>query len=196
MVETVGTRFARRGCFSHPQRLGTHAIDHAPGGIRHCGLGRVVSRTLLAALPDVLGGALGLFAFPVHCTARTGGQSHYLEPARPAVHRYSDESHVPQCSVVVLRHADSIRLYFSSPFLDGSPAGTGTFFVTRVRCRILYSVHIPRRLATKWFVDAGWVRNLSSPRVRAGDGTGNVAQPIECTRGMARSSRGRIRHRP
>ena len=54
MVETVGTRFARRGCFSHPQRLGTHAIDHAPGGIRHCGLGRVVSRTLLAHLVYLL----------------------------------------------------------------------------------------------------------------------------------------------
>src|SRR5437762_5781847 len=129
MVESVGTRFARRGCFSHPQWLGTDAIDHAPGGIRHCGLGCVVSRTLIAALPDVLGGALGLFAFPVHCTARTGGQSHYLEPARPAVHRYSDESHVPQCSVVVLLHADSIYFYVSPVVLGGAPSRPWLFLL-------------------------------------------------------------------
>src|SRR5215469_3678548 len=88
LVQNIRSRFPCRWCVHHPERLDAHAIDHASRRKgRNC-LGGVVLGAVRPALPDVLGGASGLSCLAVHRPPRTGGRSHYSEPARSAVHQY------------------------------------------------------------------------------------------------------------
>src|SRR6266496_338910 len=125
-------------------------------------MGLMVSRAVPAALSHVLGRAFGLLDFAVRCASRTGGQPHYPEPARSALHRYSDELHVPQRSVVVFLHADPVLLDLSPALLGGAPAWAMVLFVNRMRRGIFCALSVARPLATKWIVGARWFRSLSA----------------------------------
>src|SRR6266496_4360212 len=162
VVQSIGTRFSCCQRFHHPERLDAHAIDHAPCRIRSggCRMGRMVSRAAPAALSHVLGRALSLSGFSVRRASRTGGQPHYPEPARSALHRYSDELHVPQRSVVVFLNADSVLFDLSPALFRSSPTGTVGLFVDRVRCRIFCALFFARDLATKWIVGPRWFCDL------------------------------------
>src|ERR1700752_4002940 len=70
----------------------------------------MVSGSFLAPLSDLLGRAFGLSRFAIRRPVGTGGQPNHPESARPSVHRYHDELHVPQRGVVVLLDAYSTLL--------------------------------------------------------------------------------------
>src|SRR5262245_62340210 len=99
-------------------------------------MGRMVSRAIPAALSDVLGRAFGLFALTICGAAGTNRRSHHTESARSALHRYSDEFHVPQRSVVVRLDADSTLLDFSPALSRSAPVWSMLVFVNLV-CRLL-----------------------------------------------------------
>ena len=115
----------------------------------------------LYGFTDVLGRAPGLSRFAIRRTARTGRRSDHPEPARPAVHRYSDELHVSQRSVVVLLHADSVLSNLSPPLLVGATCWTLVVFVYRMRCWIFRPLRFAGAVASRWFVGPRRVRNLS-----------------------------------
>src|SRR6266487_1958669 len=96
----------------------------------------MVSRAVPAPLSNVLGRAFGLSPFALRRAARTSGRSHYPEPPRSALHRYSDEFHVPQRGMVVLLHADPVLFDFSSALLGGAPFRAVVVSVSRMCCRI------------------------------------------------------------
>src|SRR5204863_3233362 len=120
----------------------------------------MVSRPIPAALSDVLGRAFGLSPVTFRCAARTGGQPHRAEPARSALHRYSDELHVPQRGVVVFFDADPALFDFSRALLGGAALWTVEVFVNRVCRRIFCPVFVAGGLAAKWIVGARWFRDL------------------------------------
>src|SRR4029077_19221282 len=138
------------------------AINRATRRIRSrgSGMGRVVLRTVPAALSDVLGGAFSLSPFAIRCPAGTSGRPHHPEPARPALYQYSDEFHVPQRSLVVFLHADPVLPDFSAAFPDGAPLWTMVFLVNCVRRRIFRALHVACCLAAKWPVGIGRFRDL------------------------------------
>ena len=149
LVQSFRPRVSCRRRFHNPKRLDADAIDHATRRIRSRGrrMGRVVLRAVSAALSDVLGRAFGLSSLAIRCAPGTSGRSHHPEPARPALHRYSDEFHVPQRSMVVLLHADPVLPDFSAAFPDGAPRGSMVVFVHCVRRRIFRALHVACRLA-------------------------------------------------
>src|SRR5215510_119137 len=152
-------------------------------------MGRMVSRAIPAALSDVLGRAFSLFALTICGAAGTSRRSHHPESARSALHRYSDEFHVPQRSVVVRLDADSTLLDFSPALSRSAPVWSMLVFVNSVCRRIFRALHVACRLAAKWPVGVRWFRDLSFARVRARHVTRHVAHPISCTHGMAFTSR-------
>src|SRR6266404_6203322 len=158
-------------------------------------MGRMVSRALPAALSHVLGRALSLSGFSVRRASRTGGQPHYPEPARSPLHRYSDELHVPQRSVVVFLNADSVLFDLSPALLRSSPARTMGLFVDRMRRRIFCALFFARGLAAKWIVGPRWFRDLSIAGARSRHVVSDVAQSIDCARGMVFTPRRRLRGR-
>ena len=120
-LKVSGLGFPRSRCFHHPERLDADAIDHAPGRVGSNRMERMVSRAVPASLSDVLGRAFGLSSFALRCAPGASGRPHHPEPARSALHRYSDEFHVPQRGVVVLLHADPILSDFSPALSGGAP---------------------------------------------------------------------------
>ena len=73
VAESIGTRFPCRRRFHHPKRLDVDAINHATRRIGSRRLGQLVSRTVSAALSDVLGRTFGLPGFTFRGASRTGG---------------------------------------------------------------------------------------------------------------------------
>src|SRR5215469_11101987 len=112
----------------------------------------MVSRAVPAALSDVLGGALGLSSFAIRRAAGTSRRSHHPESSRSALHRYRDELHVPECSVVVLLHTDPTLFDFSPALSDGASPGTMVVFGNRMCRRIFRALRAARSLAAEWLV--------------------------------------------
>src|SRR2546428_237805 len=130
-------------------------------------MGRLVSRASPAALSDVLGRTSGLSGFAVRRSARARRRSHCTEPARPALHRYSNELHVPQRVMVVLLHADSALSYLSPALLRGPPLGTMGVSDHRMCRGFFRALCIARALAAKRVMGTGRFRDLSPARVCA-----------------------------
>ena len=182
LAQGIGARFPRGRRFHHSEWLDTNAIDRAPSRIGRGRLGPVVSLAIPAALSDVLGRALGLSAVAFRRASRTGGQPHRAEPARSALHRYSDELHVPQRGVVVFLHADPVLFDLSPALLGGAPFWTIALFVNRVCRWIFCALSVARRLAPKWIVGPRRFRGLPVAGVRSRNVAGNVALPIKRAR--------------
>src|SRR4030095_1020848 len=168
----------------------------APSRIGRDRLGIVVSCAVPAALSDVLGRPPGLSPVAFRRASRTGGQPHRAEPARSALHRYSDELHVPQRSVVVFLNADPVLLNLSPALLGGAPAWSIAFFVNRMCRGVFRALPVARCLATKWIVGTGWFRDLSSAGTCARNVLGDMAYPIGRATRMVSPSRRGIRRRP
>jgi len=152
-------------------------------------MGRVVSRTVSAALSDVLGRAFGVSPVAFCCPARSGGRSHHSEPARPAVHRYRDELHVSQRGVVVFLHADPVLFDLSPALLDSAACWTMVVSVYRMRCRMFCAIRLARPVAAKRIVGTRRFRDLSFAGVRARNVACDVVHAVTCARGMVSSSR-------
>ena len=193
MVQSVRTRVPRSRCVHHPERLDADAINNAPRRSGSSRVGRLVSRAVPAALPNVLGRAFGLSRFTFRGAPRTGGRPHRAKPARSPFHRYPDELHVPQRGLVVFLHADPILFDLSPALLDGAPTWAMDVSDNRVRCRIFRTLRITRALAAKRIVGAWRFRGLSLARVCARNVVRNVAPPISRARRMVSSSRRRFR---
>src|SRR5262249_20292456 len=155
--------------------------------------GRVVSRAVSAALPNVLGSAFGVSRFAFRSAPRTGGRPDRAESARSPFHRYPEQFHVPERGMVVFRHADPVLFDLSPALLDGAPHWAIAVFANRMCGGLFRALRLARTLAAKWVVGTGRFRDLSLARVCARSVAGNVAPPIGCARGMVSSSRRRFR---
>ena len=160
LVSNIRTRVPCRRRFHHPERLDADAVDNATRRIECCRLGPLVRRAISTALPDVLGRAFGLSRFAFRRASRTGGQPHHSEPARPQVHRYPDELHVPQRRMVVFLHADPVLFDLSPALLGGAPHWSMVVPDNRMCRRIFRALHIARCLATKRVVGPRRFRDL------------------------------------
>src|SRR6266480_4166481 len=141
----------------------------------------MVRRTVPAALSDVLGGASGLSPLAVRCATGTSRRPHHPESARSALHRYSDEFHVPECVLVVLLDADPVIPDLSPAFSGGASTGAMVVFGHCMCRRIFRALHVACSLAPKWPVGVRWFCDLPLARVRAGHIARHVAQPIDRT---------------
>src|SRR4030095_16956633 len=168
--------------------LDSDAIDHASCRIGCNGVGCMVPRAVSASLSDVLGCAFGLSSLAIRRAAGTGGRPHHPKSARSALHRYSDELHVPQRSVVVLFHADPVLFNFSHALSGGAPLGTVVVFVNCMCRRIFRALHVACSLATEWPVGVRRFRDLSLARVCTRNIARHVAHTIHRTRGMVLTS--------
>src|SRR4029450_7101138 len=155
--------------FHHLERLDADAIDPASCRVRRNSMGRLVSRTVPTPLSHVLGRAFRFSSFSTRRAAGTGGRPHHPKSARPALHRYSDELHVPQRGVVVLFHADPVLFDFSPALHGGTSLRTMVVLVGCVCRRIFRALPAACSLATKWLVGVRRFRGLSLARVRAGN---------------------------
>src|SRR5437870_3359764 len=178
LVQSFGTRFSCRRRLHHPKWLDVDAINDATRRIGASGLGQLVSGAVSAALPDVLGGASGLSRFTFCRPSRTSGQPHHSQPARPALHRYPDELHVPKRGVVVLLHADPVLFNLSPALLGSAPRWTMVVSNNRVCCRIFRALRVPRAVAARRIMGPRRLRDLSITRVRTRDIARDVAPRI------------------
>src|SRR5215472_1069944 len=195
MAQDFGTRFPCGWRVHHPERMDADAIDGPSCRSWTNCLGRVVSRSVPAALPDVLGRTPGLSPFALRRTARTCGRSHHPEPAGAAVHRYPDELHVSQRRLVVFLHVDPILCDLSPALLDCAPYRAIGIFVDWMCRRIFCAVRFARAVATKRLMGPGRFCNLSIAGICPRYVAGNVAQAIASPFGMDSPSRRGIRRR-